>query len=182
MNASKPTEVWVHYELNAALYATYSQHTDPVTQCHIWSGSQNNCGYGLFRARDLRDHKWRMVTPHRIALTVKLGRPIHPGLQAHHGCHNRLCVNPDHLSEGTQAEKIAQMVTDHRMNHHHRSSGPRHKPQANRVYQYTAEQILWIRSADISDIQTQYQITRNQASRLRARMRTGYTWCRSTDT
>ncbi len=52
-----------------------------------------------------RDGKY--VLAHRAALEHKLGRPIKEGLQACHSCHNKRCVNPDHLREDTAKNNIA---------------------------------------------------------------------------
>lgn len=162
----------VHYELNWPLFQS-RQEPDPDTGCINWTGSINNAGYGLFRARDLRDDQTRMVTAHRIALTAHLGRPIVPGLSVHHSCHNRLCVNPDHLSEGTQQQKIQDMQRDGRFRHGPR--GPSNRKQA-RQYRYTESEIQWIRSADLSAIQDRYGVSGPKASGLRSRMRSGYRW------
>ena len=170
----KNSEIWVHLQLNAPLFRLYT--SEPAdSECHIWTGSQNNCGYGLFRVHDTQTDTDRMMTPHRIALTQKLGRPITPGLSALHSCHNRLCVNPDHLSEGTQAEKMADMASAGRL------SGPRRrdgvaKKQQNRQYQYTEAEITWLRSADLSEISSRLNVDRAHASRIRSRMRSGFSW------
>jgi hypothetical protein len=39
------------------------------------------------------------IPANRFALERKLGRPIAPGFQARHLCHNPSCVNPQHLAE-----------------------------------------------------------------------------------
>jgi hypothetical protein len=46
----------------------------------------------------------KQVYVSRIALERKLGRPIRPGFCALHNCDYALCVNPDHLYEGTKKD------------------------------------------------------------------------------
>ena len=50
---------------------------------------------------------WRRVD--RLALEIKLGRPIRPGFDAMHTCGESTCVNPDHLFEGRITEKDKEL-------------------------------------------------------------------------
>jgi hypothetical protein len=43
---------------------------------------------------------------HRLVLERKLGRPIKPGLSALHICDYPICVNEDHIYEGTQKDNM----------------------------------------------------------------------------
>jgi hypothetical protein len=52
----------------------------------------------------------KVVYLHRKALENKLGRKIHQGMMALHICHNRDCINPDHLYEGTHLDNMRDMV------------------------------------------------------------------------
>lgn len=56
-----------------------------------------------------------LVCVHRVALSIKLGRPIREGMECCHHCHNTLCINPDHLSEGTHSENMLQSKGDGRL-------------------------------------------------------------------
>lgn len=64
---------------------------DPSTGCHIWSGGVNTSGRPF--ARDLRG---RLTTGQRIAYEMENGHI--PNGRIVVLCHNRLCVNPEHLS------------------------------------------------------------------------------------
>src|SRR6202012_5053196 len=64
--------------------------------CWMWTGAQNTQGYGHFVADG------RHLLAHRYAFGMHKGRPVtHHVL---HKCNTPLCVNPEHLYEGTHAD------------------------------------------------------------------------------
>jgi hypothetical protein len=151
------------------------QHYNPVTGCTEWTGVKSNIGYGFIGFSNVNDKtKTGMMTVHRVALALKLGRPVDPDLNANHSCHNKLCVTQDHLSEGTQQQKRADMVRDGLK----AVQGPRgnYAKQSNRKYKYTEDEIKWIRDATTDKIVAKYNITKRQASTLRHGLRTNYKW------
>jgi hypothetical protein len=70
--------------------------------CQIWMGGINDQGYGLIR------HGLRHKRAHRVAWEMANG-PIPEGLVVLHRCDVPSCVNPAHLSVGTQAENLKDM-------------------------------------------------------------------------
>lgn len=63
---------------------------DSESGCWVWQRRLNAGGYGV-----LCDDGTTRVA-HRVVY-VEAGRTIPEGMHLHHTCHNRACVNPDHL-------------------------------------------------------------------------------------
>ena len=69
--------------------------------CMLWKAYVDKGGYGLFWLSGKR------VPSHRFAAGA-VG--MSPQNVVRHSCYVRLCVNPDHLSIGTQAENVRDML------------------------------------------------------------------------
>jgi hypothetical protein len=61
-----------------------------------------------------RDGVWRHLLAHRFSYEMHVG-PIPDGMMVLHSCDNSRCVNPAHLSIGTQTENMLDM---HKRNRH----------------------------------------------------------------
>lgn len=70
--------------------------------CWLWKGSQV-CGYGQFSVGT------KSIRAHRFAYAVYKGS-LKSGLIVMHNCDNPLCVNPKHLTQGTQSKNIRDCV------------------------------------------------------------------------
>ena len=78
-----------------------SYEIDPITGCHNWIGSKV-WGYGKFwDNKQYRAHRW---------IYEYLNGPIPEGLVVRHMCHNRSCVNPEHLELGTHQDNMDDMI------------------------------------------------------------------------
>lgn len=73
--------------------------------CWHYTAACDANGYGCFHVT-----KQLVVNAHRVALMIKLGRPIAPGMFSCHDCDNPPCCNPSHLYEGTHQQNVDDKV------------------------------------------------------------------------
>jgi hypothetical protein len=161
----------------------YKNQEPQATGCINWTGVTSNIGYGFIGFNYLpgnaspSGHRSGMMTTHRLAFMVANNRlPVKRNVN--HTCHNKLCVNPAHLVEGTQREKLTAMVAagikggcrkgQQRGSYNHK--------QQDRVYKYSEEEIQWIRTADVDLIAARYGMAKSRASSKRWAFRTNYKW------
>ena len=81
-------------------------HHDDRDDCILWHLSLDSNGYGQKMV------KGRLHRAHRLVLQ-ELHVPI-AGMVVRHICDNRACVNPNHLTVGTQADNVRDMLDRHR--------------------------------------------------------------------
>ena len=73
--------------------------------CWEWVGGKYPNGYGRLNVDG------NMEYAHRVSYRIHKGE-IPEGLEIRHQCHNRKCVNPDHLLVGTHTENMQDSVRD----------------------------------------------------------------------
>ncbi|WP_436702436.1 HNH endonuclease [Nocardioides sp. BYT-33-1] len=75
--------------------------------CWEWRGGVDRDGYGRFRNPLGR-------RAHRYSLALSLGEPLPKGAVVRHACDNPPCVNPAHLSIGTDRDNFVDMIRHNR--------------------------------------------------------------------
>lgn len=78
-------------------------------ECLIWFGQKCPKGYGRLRLEG------KMQRAHRLMYQLEHG-PIADGQVVRHSCDTPACINPNHLSLGTQADNVHDMCDRGRTN------------------------------------------------------------------
>jgi len=71
--------------------------------CWTWTSTKHRDGYGKFW------YKGKIVQAHRVSFILFNGE-ISKGLYICHKCDNRVCVNPQHLYQGTAKQNYDDSV------------------------------------------------------------------------
>lgn len=79
--------------------------------CWLWKGAKNNMGYGMF----MLESPDKMLA-HRASWLLA-GRELTAGLNVLHQCDTPACVNPDHMTVGSQRKNMKDMVARRRDRH-----------------------------------------------------------------
>jgi hypothetical protein len=76
--------------------------------CHIWNGSKLSGGYGHITI------KGKSFLVHRMAYELHYLKAIPKGKMVLHSCHNRDCINPEHLRLGDHVDNMRDMMIANR--------------------------------------------------------------------
>lgn len=93
--------------------------------CKLLTGATRKGGYGV------RQTNGRLVSVHREALELKLGRPL--VAHALHHCDNPACYEPEHLFEGTHSRNMRDMFEKGRDGKQHLSASQRAEIRAKYI-------------------------------------------------
>lgn len=103
------------------IFERFYSKVNKTNTCWIWTASTRQ-GYGAFKILG------RVEGAHRVSYVLSTGKIIDENNVILHSCDNRLCVNPDHLSEGTQRDNVIDAIVKNRLYDISTHTGTRFKP------------------------------------------------------
>lgn len=123
--------------------------------CRVWDKFKKN-GYGVTLLNG------KLEQAHRASWMVFVGS-IPDGMQLNHNCHNKACINIEHLYVGTQKENVKDMDV----------AGRRNKPVGERagLAKLNESQVVAIRSDSRTNsaVAKEYNVSQTLVSAIRLR-------------
>jgi uncharacterized protein (DUF433 family) len=125
--------------------------SESLGNCWEWLGGKYNTGYGQLIRNiwgEETTHRWSYKHFHNVELTSDI--------LVRHRCDNRICVNPNHLEEGTKQQNIQDMIDRHP------------QPCGRKFNKEQVEEILMYRSLGMiyKDIAEHYGVSRRTIEKL----------------
>lgn len=105
-------------------------------ECWNWTGAKDPNGYG--RIQVMTNGKWGTQLAHRVASQLLKGAPPKE-LGLCHSCDNPSCVNPAHLSPGTQLDNMSDAKRRQRVRNSTNGHLESLKTHCIRGHEYNAE-------------------------------------------
>lgn len=136
--AARTSEATTDMELSERQLERFWDRIDKTNDCWIWRGPRARGGYGKCQING------KTIRAHRLAYTLLVGEiPI--DLLVMHGCDNRLCVNPAHLSVGTHQDNLDDAIAKGRWRYEAHGKGLRKPGEINEKAKLSTKDVVAIR-------------------------------------
>ena len=140
---------------------------DPATNCINWLGALHPQQYGMCMVWDSETGKKKMATTHRVAYKMNIDANITRKNFVIQTCCNHKCVNPLHLTLGSDAgdstriRKAAGKFIKRMSKYAHKHS------QKTRQYNYTVEQLIYCRNHTNRETLAHFNVTLKDVNQMR---------------
>lgn len=145
-------------------------------ECWLWLGSCTDKGYGQIWSGETRGKTTVTCLATHLALLMDgVPRPTRKHV-AMHSCDNPRCVNPAHLTWGTNADNVADAINKGRILKHHSGKPARAlRPHANgRGGKLTADRVRYIRASAATGLELAAEL--GVSDQCIYNVRSGRTW------
>jgi len=121
--------------------------------CWVWSASSTGTNRAVMMVT-MEPGLFQKKYGSHVAWFLTHGEWPEKGLVAMHSCDNGMCVNPEHLTLGTQKQNMKERTE--------------RSESWNRHSKFTAEQVRQIRASDLTQIElaTKYQVSQTAICNL----------------